>query len=482
MDAEERAKSIITGLGGNTNINSIEHCSTRLRVKVNDVNDVDSAALKKIKGVLAVRIVNSEVQLIVGQNVDQVYDELQKGLVDKKLASPVALSQSVSNDKSDSKSDISNKINSVKTKNKSNIFVRGMNALADCFVPLIPILIGAGLMQAVVTLIKYFNWLPQTGSTYKILYIMSQAPFYFIGIMLAFTVAERFKVNRVMTAGVVAVTLYPTLASLATKGSQYTSYFGIPIRLVTYSSAIVPVFLIVLIQHYYEPLMKKIVPKILSTWLSPLLEFFILSSLTLIILGPISGYISDALSIALNFLVHGQINWLIDMILGGTMILLISTGLHYSLMPVVIANFAMFHYDTFFGCAGFASNMALAGAVIGYGFITKNSKDKQVAFSTGFTALMGITEPAIFGVVFVHRKVLGAALAAGAIAGFVGGLLGVNAYGMAPAGLGSIAVLVGPTFINAIIMIVLAMVLGFVFSILFNKKSMKLSGKSVQNA
>lgn len=477
MDAEKSVISIIAGLGTNTNIKSVEHCSTRLRVKVNDVNAVDSVALKKINGVLAVRTVNSEVQLIIGQNVDQVYDDLQKELAQNKQAPSVA-----SKPTSNNKPNISNETKSVKVKAKNNIFVRGMNALADCFVPLIPILIGAGLMQAVVTLIKYFKWLPQTGSTYKILYIMSQAPFYFIGIMLAFTVAERFKVNRVMTAGVVAVTLYPTLASLVSKGSQYTSYFGIPIRLVTYSSAIVPVFLIVLIQHYYEPLMKKIVPKVLSTWLNPLLEFFILSSLTLIILGPISGYISDALSVGLKFLVHGQINWLIDMVLGGTMILLISTGLHYSLMPVVIANFAMFHYDTFFGCASFASNMALAGAVLGYAFITKDSKNKQIAFSTGFTALMGVIEPAIFGVAFVHRRVLGAALAAGAISGLVGGLLGVNSYGMAPAGLGSIAVLVGPTFIHAIIMIVLAFILGFVFSILFNKTSVKLNRKSVQNA
>ena len=95
---------------------------------------------------------------------------------------------------------------------------------------------------------------------------------------------------------------------------------------------------------------------------------------------------------------------------------------------------------------------------------------------------MGVTEPAIFGVAFVHRRVLGAALAAGAISGLVGGLLGVNSYGMAPAGLGSIAVLVGPTFIHAIIMIVLAFILGFVFSILFNKTSVKLNRKSVQNA
>ncbi|MCW6128260.1 PTS transporter subunit EIIC [Lactiplantibacillus plantarum] len=463
---KETAQKIIQALGTTANIADLEHCSTRLRIKLNDTSIADKATLKGLDSVVAVRDQDHGLQIIIGQNVEDIYDELQNVLTNDKSknSKPEVTAKSVENKQPSSKPQIM----------KKNWCVRAMNTLADCFVPLIPALIGAGLMQAVVAIIKTFGWMATSSSSYNILYIMSKAPFYFIAFLLASSVADRFKINKMITMSVVAVTLYPSLAKLAVHGSSYTSLFGIPVRLVTYSSAIVPVFLIALVQIYLEPAIKKVIPKIFSTFLNPLLEFFILSFLTLIILGPISGYIGDILAIGLKVIVGGNFKWLVDGILGGTMILLISTGLHYSLMPVVIANFAIVGYDNFFGASAFCSNMALAGAVLAFSIVAKNNKDRQNAGATGLTALLGITEPAIYGVAFVHRKVLYAALIGGGISGIVAGWMGVNAYGMAPAGLPSIALLAGPTFIHGVIAIVVAFALGFVFSLLFNgKKSIK---------
>ena len=155
------------------------------------------------------------------------------------------------------------------------------------------------------------------------------------------------------------------------------------------------------------------------------------------------------------------------------MILLISTGLHYSLMPVVIANFMVLGYDTFWAGPSFASNMALAGAVLGYALVSKRKDVKEICLTTGTTALLGITEPAIYSVAFVNRKVLYSCCVAGGIGGLLSGLLGVNSYGMAPAGLTSIPVLAGPTFVNGIITIIVSVTLGFVISVILNKAGKK---------
>lgn len=448
MNYNELANEIITSLGGPENVRSVEHCSTRLRFQLNDVSKADKEKLGSLDKVAGCVDQAGGLQIIIGTDVDNVF----KAINDQySFAAAADAAEEAPADQN------------------MNPFRRFMNNLADCFVPLIPALIAAGLMSAVVTLIQTFGWLNPEGTTYGILNIMGKAPLHFVGFMLAATAAKKFKVNPFITMSVVATLMYPDLAGLAKEGENYISFFGLPVRMASYSSAIVPVLLTVWFQRYVEKFMKRFVPKAVATFMEPLLTYFVLASVVLLILGPAASYISDGIAAVLN-LVVGKYNWVVGMFLGATMILLISTGLHYSLMPIVIGAFMMKGYDTFWAGPSFASNMALAGAVLGYAVAAKGTKEKEVASSTGVTALLGITEPAIYSVALKKTKVMLATIIAGGVAGLISGILGVNSYGMAPAGLTSIAVLAGPTFLHGIITIVCAVALGFVLSFVFEKK------------
>lgn len=446
MNYKELANNIIEKIGGNNNVTSLEHCSTRLRFKVKNCENINKEELKNIKGVAGIKEQQGGIQVIIGQEVDEVYEEIMKNYT---------FSTDIKRD-------------NVK-KETTNPVIKFMNMLADCFVPLIPALIAAGLMSAVVTLISTFGIINSESSTYKILEIMADAPLYFIPFLLANSAAKRFNVNPYITMSLAATLLFPSLATLAVEGTSYTYLFGIPVRLATYSNSIIPILLTVFAQKYLEKAIKKIIPKMLATFLEPLLTYFILCVIVLIALGPVADYLSIVVAKILEFALV-DLKWLVCTILGGTMILLISTGLHYSTMPIVIANFTMLGYDNFWAGPAFCSNIALAGSVLALAVKSRDKDTKQIAGSTGLTALLGITEPAIYGVAFPHRKVLLASCIAGSIGGLITGIMGVNSYGMAPAGLPALAVLAGPTFINAIVAIIASFILGFVLSFIFAGK------------
>ena len=446
MDYQELSKNIIESIGGERNVQDLKHCSTRLRFKVKDLSLVQKEELKNVKGVKGVKDQQQGIQVIIGQEVDEVFGSIMEMYTfnaEEKIE--------------------------VQEEKIKNPFIRFMNLLADCFVPMIPVLIAAGLMSAISVLISTFGWLDTNGTTYKLIDLMADAPLYFIPFIVAHSAAKRIGVKTpYMTMAIVATLIYLNTSGVAGDES-YLSFFGLPVRVATYTSSIIPALLCVFVQKHVENLIHNIIPKMFATFLEPLLTYFVLCVIMLVALGPIAAYLSDGLAWLLQLTVNSN-KWLVCGILGAVMIPLISTGLHYSLMPVVIANFMISGCDTFWAGPSFASNMALAGAVLAYAFVAKQKDKKQVAISTGCTALLGITEPAIYSVAFVNRKVLYACCAAGGIGGLVSGLLGVNSYGTAPAGLSSIAVLAGPTFMNGIITIVVSFVLGFMFSYLFCKK------------
>ncbi len=450
MKYEELSKQIIEKVGGVENVKKVTHCSTRLRFQLNDLSKIDKEGLKNIPEVPGIKDQKGGIQVIIGQQVDDVYETITKVYTFEEK--PTDINQ--------------------KQEKEKNPFVRFMNLLADCFVPLIPVLIAAGLTSAISTLISTFGWLDTEGTTYQIIDLLADAPLYFIPFIIAHSAGKRIGVkNPYMTMAVIATLVYLNVSGIAGE-ETYLSFFGLPIRVATYTSSIVPALLCVFAQKYIELGIHKITPKAISTFLEPLLTYLLLSVIMLVVLGPIAAYISDGLAWVLQATVNSN-KWLVCGILGALMIPLISTGLHYSLMPVVIANFMVLGYDSFWAGPSFASNMALAGAVLGYALVSKRKDVKEICLTTGTTALLGITEPAIYSVAFVNRKVLYSCCIAGGIGGLLSGLLGVNSYGMAPAGLTSIPVLAGPTFVNGIITIIVSVTLGFVISVILNKAGKK---------
>lgn len=458
MNYQEISKQIIDLLGGESNVKDLQHCATRLRFKIKDMNKIDTEGLNKLSGIAGIKKQSEGIHVIIGQDVDEVYDEIIKNysFID-------------TNDNEGHSEQQSEK--------KKNVFMRVMNTVADCLVPALPALIAAGLMNAVITLSTYFGLVSETSETYSILYLMAQAPIYFLPFMVAVGAAKRFKTNTFLAIAVTAILLYPTFTTLGGEATSI-SFLGLPVRLVDYSSQLVPIILLCWAQSYIEKLVSKVVPKAISVFMNPLLTYIIVAVLALTVFGPIGSYLGDVVTMAVESMV-GKYNWLFGLLFAGFGNFLVASGMHYGLIPIVIANFAVNGYDNFYAGACFAGAMALSGAVLALVVKSKNKDVKGIAGTTGFTALLGISEPALYGVFFRYKSVMIATTVAGAIGGCLAGIIGVNSYGMAPAGLTSIAVLVGPTFMNAIIVMVLSFIIGFGLSFIMYKD--EVSGEVIEN-
>lgn len=441
MSYEELVPKIMELVGGEDNVKSLVHCSTRLRFKFYNMNKVNMDGLKSLSGIAGVKVQSDGAHLIIGQDVELAYDIIMKNYkIGQKSEDTV--------------------VENNEPQKKENIFFRAMAWIADCLVPMLPALIASGLTTAIITVLKAFNILTEDSVTYQILDVVASAVLNFIPIMVVYGTAKKLEVNPMISFAVIAVLLSSDLWAIAGEESYMYLFGFLPIRVFSYTSTIFPAIMCVALQKYVEKFLHKYIPKMFAIFLEPLLTFLILVIVMLVVLGPIGAYIGDALG---NLIIWGSTDyaWLLCIILAGFGNFLVGSGMHYCLIPAVIMIFSQLGYDTFYGGACFAGAFAIAGAVLGAAFKTKNKDVKQVATSTGLTALIGVSEPAIYGMFFKYKSVMIADIIAGCIAGLISGLLGCHAYGMAPAGITTIMLFAGDTFSHLIITIIVAFVLSF---------------------
>lgn len=441
MKYEELVPQIMNYIGTETNIKSLAHCSTRLRFKFYDMSKVDIDALKALQGLSGVKVESDGAHLIVGQDVDIAYDIIEKNykfgdtvhVQANKPATPPA---------------------------PSDKFFAVMEWISGCLIPMLPALIASGLTTAVLTVLSALGWIETEGITYQVFTTLSSTVLKFIPILVVYGTAKKLEVNPIISFAVIGCLLSPDLWAIA-NDSTYMNLFGfLPIRVFSYSSTIFPAILCVIAQKYIQIGIKKIVPKMFAIFLEPLLTFLLLVVLMLVVLGPIGAYVGDLMS---NFVLWGSedYKWLICLVLAGFGNFLVGSGLHYCLIPVVIMIFSQTGYDSFYGGACFAGAFSLLGATLAVSFKTKNREVKQFTTSTGITALIGVAEPAIYGVFFKYKAAMIANAVAGCIAGAMVGILGCNSYGMAPAGITTIMLFAGDTFVNFLIIIATAFCLSF---------------------
>jgi len=448
-DYLELSEKIINGVGGKDNVAALTHCATRLRFRLKDASKLAKDEVDKIPGLVGTRLSGNDFQVIIGTEVSDVYDTILKNYEINGLGSA-----------EDDEPVVSDK--------KQNIIMKVLSFMSDSLVPMLPALIGCGLTSALLTLLTTFGLVAEGSSTYNVLKLMSDAVLYFVPFMVVYGTAKKLNVSPIMSFAVMAVLIHSNFQGLAQNGETYVHFLGLPIRMFSYSSAIIPPMLMVIAQKYLEKYIHKFIPKQVGLFLEPFLTFFLLTVIMMVVLGPLGGYVGDLMS-ALILGGSEKYAWLICLILGGLGNFLVGSGMHYVMIPAVISIFLQLGYDNFYGGACMAGAFALAGAVLGAFFKTKDQAVKQVTGTTGVTALIGVSEPAIYGVFFKYKSVMIADCISGGIAGLLSGILGVNSYGMAPAGIFTFPLFAGPTFSHLIIVVTVGFVLSFVLSYIFFK-------------
>ncbi|WEV51383.1 beta-glucoside-specific PTS transporter subunit IIABC [Lactobacillus sp. ESL0731] len=443
MDYQKIAQKIMNLLGNKENIDQATHCSTRLRVNVNDIDQVNLSAITEIDGVVDAVYQAGQVQVVIGTDVAKVYDEFVKLLPED----------------TNSKNTVS--------KEKKGIFSRLIEFIAGSFTPILPVIIGGGLLKGFIAIFVAINVLNPNSMDYKLLSLIADASFQFLPVLLAYTSAKKLKANPFIAVTLAGVLLHPTFAAMVASGHPL-ALFGLPIRAVNYGASVIPILLIVYVQSKIEKWLNNLLPATVAMFVTPTVSILVNTILGLIILGPIGGYIGDYLGMAIAFL-NQNVPWLAPTILGAFSPLIVMMGMHYSLFPIALQSIAKFGYDSFFTPSGLSANMAQAGA--GFAVAVKNKKARSTAISTSLTALLGITEPVLYGVNLKFKKALIAAIIGGACGGLYAGLTFVTSTAMASPGVLAIALFAKTpmNLLNAVITMVIAFGVSFVIGLLLLK-------------
>ena len=349
-----------------------------------------------------------------------------------------------------------------------------IDAITGCMTPMIPALTAAGMIKVVLTLLTTFHLVSETSSTYQVISFIGDVTFYFMPFLIAANAAKVFRVNQSLALFIAGVYLSPTFVTMVA-GDAAITLFGLPITKATYSYSVIPVILMVWITHYIEILVDKITPKMVKLILNPTLVILISAPIALIVVGPIGTIIGNGLAVAINFL-SVKLGFIIVGILAATFPFIVMTGMHHALTPIGLNAIATGGTDTLIFVSQVCSNLAQSGASLAVAVRSKDSNMKQLASAAGVSALMGITEPALYGVTLkLKRPVVAASIAAG-IGGIVGGLLQVSLY-IAQNCIMAIPAFIGEkgliNLIYGIIMIVVSFVAAFVLTLIFGFEDVK---------
>lgn len=407
MKYKDLNENIIKLIGGKENIKSVAHCVTRLRFTLNDRSIAQTEEIKKLKGVIDVVSNDVAYQIIIGTHVVDVYNEFM---------SMIGLSSSESSIKSERKKGI---------RGIKGIFNSIFVVVSETMTSVIEVLLAAGILASILALLNMSGILQSDSPTYQILDTLRSATFHFLPVLIAIASAKRLNVNPY-----IAVVLAVTLLSSSIDGVEGLSLFGINLQATTYANSFIPILLGVWAMGIIIEGLKKILPKALHYFLVPVLSLIITLSVTLTVFGPIGMWIGDGLNYACMFLIDTLGNWSVVALYAALQPLLIVFGAANFTMPISLNSVTTLGYDPIFMGAATISDIAVCGAMFGYFLKTRNKEQKQLFGTVSFSALMGVTEPSVFGVFMKYRRPFVAVMIGGGIGGLIEGLAQVKTYGM----------------------------------------------------
>ncbi len=413
MDYENVAKKILQRVGGKENVISLVHCMTRLRFTLKDESIVDDEAVKKTKGVMGVMKKAGQYQIIIGNDVGNVFEELNK------------------------LGDFSNEIAKTEpeTREKKNVFSMLMDTISGIMTPVIPAIIGAAMIKVLLTLLPMIGILDSSGNTYNLLSVMGDGAFFFMPVLIAISASKKFGTNTYYAASIALIMLHPNFISLmdaANSAGETVKFLGvIPVTYAAYSYSVIPIILAVWSLKYVEKIVDKITPVVTKNFLKPMLIVLIEAPIALIVLGPLGSILGNVLSDIVYF-VHDQIGFVTIGIVAGIYPFVVMAGMHHVFTPIKLGMIAATGYENFICIGELCSNMAQGAAALAVSIKSKNKDFKQIAGSSAFSALLaGITEPALYGVTLrLKRPMLGACIGAAA-GGLFGGFFQMKCFGIA---------------------------------------------------
>lgn len=424
MDYRKVAEEIYEKVGKKENLISAAHCATRLRLVIADNGKCDSKAVEEIDGVKGVFFASGQLQIILGTGtVNKVYDEFLKvsgmSAATKAEAKQAAVAQ-------------------------QNVFKRAIKTLGDIFVPIIPAIVASGFLMGIMEALNFmvgngFVTMDTTSSVYVFAKLFSNVAYVFLPILIAYSAASAFGGNPYLGAVIGMLMIHPDLQNAWTVASQgvmvrQSVWFGLyEIDLIGYQGHVIPVIIAVWVMCFIEKRLHKIIPEMFDLFVTPLVSVFVTGYLTYSVIGPVFVLIE-------NSIING-IQWLIALPLGiGSFVMgalyapTVVAGVHHMYTIIDVGQLAQFGVTYWLPLAS-AANLAQGAATLAVALKAKNARTKSMALPSAFSAFMGITEPAIFGVNMRYFKPFICGCAGGACGALFASIVKLGASGTGVTGI-----------------------------------------------
>lgn len=443
------AEQIVKLVGGKDNVISLVHCVTRLRFKLKDEKKADDNAIKQLKGVMGVAHAGGQYQVIIGNNVADVYDQVMP------LLGLSSEEEVTTDDEKD-----------------GNIFSRLVALISSLFMPLLGVMTGAGMLKGLLVLLNVLGWVKQGTGTYMIWNAAADSLFYFLPVLLGFSAAKTFHVNKYLGAVTGGALVYPTMVAAATAHKAIT-FFGLPVNLMNYSQTMLPIVFAIWGMSWFEKGTKKVVPKVVQNLFVPLLDLMVIIPLTYLIVGPVMQTLSQWLSSASLWL-YGLVPVVAGFIIGGIWQAAVIVGLHWAFIPVLMNNLMTNHFDPINGIM-YCTLFGQVGAALAMGLKAKDKNFKEIAIPAAVSGFFGVTEPIIYGVTLPHKKSFVFASIGSAFGGAIAAVFHAGMYTMPGGGIFGIPAFINPkgidaSFIAFVISLIVAFALAFILTFIWGDK------------
>lgn len=442
------ARIIIQNVGGKSNINSVAHCITRLRFKLKDESKANKEVLEATDGVIKVMQSGGQYQVVIGNNVTDVYDAVLE-------VGHFQGAGSVDEDGNATGDDTS----SGEKKSPVSILI---DMISGVIQPTLGVLAATGIIKGLLALFSFLEILPESSGTYQVLYAVGDGFFYFLPIILGYTAAKKFKMNEFIGMAIGIALCYPAMVNI-TGGevlgtvlggipfemSYYTTFLGIPVIMPAsgYTSSVVPIIIACAVGAMLEKWLRKVIPDVIKLFVVPFITLVVMVPLTYLVIGPIA-----------------------TILIGAFWQVLVIFGLHWGIVPLALINYSNLGYDFILSpyfCVSFAQTFVMLAMLLK----TRDDKMKKVALPAFISGIFGVTEPAIYGVTLPKKKPFIYSCIGGAVGGAFIGFMGTRSFtmgGLGLFGLPSYIDTIGDTGIQNMIYVligtVIASVIGFVLT------------------
>ena len=480
MNYNALSKIIIENIGGKENVISLTHCITRLRFKLKDESKANTELLKNTDGIITVMQSGGQYQVVIGNEVADVY-----AIITKKLG----LSENIEN----TENNVSKKL---------SIGEALIDVLSGIFQPILGLLCATGMIKGLLVVLVQFNLLTKSSGTYNLLFAVGDGFMYYLPIFLAYSAGKKFGTNIFTAMTIGCSMVYPSIVGLQNgeviqkifegtmfESNIYSTFLNIPIILpkAGYPSTVIPIIFAIFVLSKVEKIIKKSLPKMLSdlNFIVPMFSLILVVPLTFLVVGPVAVFLSQIIGVITSNAYNAS-PILEGIIVGGLWQILVIFGLHWGIIPLGILNLATLGYDSVMQ-PYFAASFAQTAAVLAIFIKTKNSKLKGMCVPAIASGIVGITEPAIYGVTLPRKKTFIMTCVGGAIGGAIIGFGKVKKYTNGALGIFGFPSYIDPQGVDTssikyvFIATIVAAIVGFILTYIVYNDEIKEENKNTDN-